>query len=84
MGMICTTQNKQGYYSKLRSRHEHMDYKHQAIKTNQNPFNKLNKDTQTIFKHHIFEKLNKNSKSKKTRARNVKYFEKNREPIPFS
>ena len=36
-----------------------MDYKHQAIKTNQNPFNKLNKDTQTIFEHHIFQNSTK-------------------------
>ena len=31
----------------------------------------------------IFSNLNKNTKSKKSRARNMKYFENKRKPIPF-
>ena len=52
-------------------------------KTNQTHSSNSTKYPQTIF-NNIFSKLNKNSKSKKSKARNMKYFKKIRKPMPCS
>ena len=83
MSMIYITQ----YYQDILLKNEKHTQKHvyQASysQCQQYTFNKLNQ----IYPNHIrnlsFSNLNKNSKIKKTKAINMKYYEKIRKPIPF-
>ena len=83
MGMICTTQLRASTILK----NEKQTWKHlkQAsyYQYQQNPFNKLNKINPTHIRTSKFSNLNNNSKIKRSKAINTKYFEKNRKPIPF-
>ena len=83
MDMIRTTQHKHGIMHKN---------KKQTWKTCilgiilPKPTKLIHQTQQNINKPYsniIFSNLNKNTKSKKSRARNMKYFEKKRKPIPF-
>ena len=74
------------YNSKVTSKHENMWNKHHPTKINKTHIKNTKKKKN--YSNHIrtsyFSKLNNNPKSKKIRARNVKYFEKIRKPIPCS
>ena len=48
----------------------------------QNPYIKLNKSISKQDSNIIFSNLNKDTKSKKSKGRNVKYIEKETKPIP--
>ena len=70
-------------YKKMRSNHEYMYIKHHIININKTHI----KNSITINPTHIwtshFSNLNNNSKTKKSKAINMKYFEKNKNSIPF-
>ena len=81
--MICTTQHKHG------TMHEN---EVQTCKTCRigiiltkptKPIHQTQENINKPYSKIIFSNLNKNTKSKKTRARNMKYFENKRKPIPF-
>ena len=69
-------------YSKMRSNHENMYIKHHIININKTHITNSTKLPKPYL-NIIFSNLNKNSKIKKPKAINMKYFEKNRKPIPF-
>ena len=72
------------YNSKMRSKHENMWNKHHTTKINKTHItNSTKKELPKPYLNIIFSNLNKNSKIKKSKAINMKYFEKNRKPIPF-
>ena len=81
--MICTTQHKHGIMHKNEK---------QTCKTciigiilikPTKPIHQTQENINKPYSNIIFSNLNKNTKSKKTRARNMKYFENKRKPIPF-
>ena len=83
MDMICTTQHKHGIMHKNEK---------QTCKTCiigiilQKPTKPIHQTQQNInkpYSNNIISNLNKNTKSKKSRARNMKYFENKRQSIPF-
>ena len=83
MDIICTTQHKHGIMHKNEK---------QTSKTCiigiilTKPTKLIHLTQQNINKPYcniIFSNLNKNTKSKKSRVRNMKYFENKRKPIPF-
>ena len=71
------------YNSKVRSKHENMWNKHHIININKNHKTNSTKKLPKPYSNIMFSNLNKNSKIKKSKAINMKYFEKNRKPIPF-
>ena len=81
--MISTTQHNHDILLK----NEKQTWKHvkQAsyYQKQQIPFNTLNKINLTHIRTSCFSNLNNNSKTKESKAINMKYFEKNRKPIPF-
>ena len=47
------------------------------------PIHQTQQNINKPYSNIIFSNLNKNTKSKKSRARNIKYFENKRKPVPF-
>ena len=58
-------------------------YKALYYQNQQNPYIKLNKTSINHILTSYFQISIKNTKSKKSRAGNMKYFENKRKPIPF-
>ena len=83
MGMICTTQLRSSIILKNEKQSWEHVYQASYCQYQQNPFNKLNKINITHIQTSHFSNLNNNLKTKESMAINMKYFEKNRKPIPF-
>ena len=83
MGMICTTQLRSSIILKNEKQSWEHVYQASYYQKQQNLYNKLNKINPTYIRTLDFSNLNKNSKLKKSKAIDMKYFEKNRKPIPF-
>ena len=83
MGMLCTTQLRSSIILKNEKQSWEHVYQASYYQKQQNLYNKLNKINPTYIRTLDFSNLNKNSKLKKSKAIDMKYFEKNRKPIPF-
>ena len=69
--------------SKMRINHESLWNKHHIVTINKTHSIKLNKMTPTHIRTTYISNLNNNSKIQEIKAINMKYFVKNKEPIPF-
>ena len=83
MGMVCTTQLRSSIILKNEKQTWEHVYQASYYQYQQNPYNKLNTINPTHIRTSHFPNLNNNSKNKKSKAINMKYFEKNRKLIPF-
>ena len=67
----------------MRSKHENMSNKHHTININKTHSIKLTKINLNQIRTSYISNLNKNSKIKKSKVINMKYFELNEKSIPF-
>ena len=84
--MKCIAQHKfnQITFSKQRHIQGNKYIEHHLIKPHKNQSNKLNKIDQPMVETPFITILNNNSQIKKTKAKNMKYIVRIRQPIPFS
>ena len=71
------------YYSKMRGIHKNMYIRHHILNVNAIHSIKLTKWPQPISETSHISNHHNNSKIKKTKAINMKYYEKNEKPLPF-
>ena len=83
MDMICTTQHKHGIMHKNEKQTCKTCIIGIILQKPTKPIHQTQENINKPYSNIIFSNLNKNTKSKKTRARNMKYFENKRKPIPF-